>query len=122
MRNILLTLLLGVLCLFAMQTDAMMREAQVCARKNPAVVMAIRRFCSKNNIVVPSRYAGRGALFAGPRRTAVVKITGGCSPPQWVPQKYCYSQFYAMCARGDSDGRRNAQFGRNKCQTWSIWV
>lgn len=48
------------------------------------------------------------------------RITGSCRPAQWVPQEYCMKQFYQMCVNGDALGNREARFGRNKCQKWTI--
>jgi hypothetical protein len=63
--------------------------------------------------VVPGDLAGRGAS-----KTAVsVKIAGSCAPAQWVPQKYCFIQFYNMCAYRV----RERGYGRDGCQTWGIY-
>ncbi|KAK4504213.1 hypothetical protein PRZ48_005129 [Zasmidium cellare] len=82
--------------------------------KNPGVLNAIGKFCQNQGIVVPSSYAGKG--MGGGYNGESVQITGSCSPPQWVPQEYCVSQFKMMC----SNGRRERKFGRNGCQTWKI--
>ncbi|GAB1740503.1 hypothetical protein NU219Hw_g5606t1 [Hortaea werneckii] len=96
----------------------------ICWGKNSNVVQAIDAFCSKGNIVVPSPYAKKGgsARKKAGTRAAKVAVTGSCNPPQWVPQKYCKSQFMGMCARSQkgSFGASAKQFGRNKCQNWSI--
>ncbi|RMY70478.1 hypothetical protein D0863_05745 [Hortaea werneckii] len=97
----------------------------ICLTKNRNVVEAVNAFCnSKRNIVVPSAYAKAGGTAAtknGPRAIKV-SIGGNCKPPQWVPQKYCKSQFMGMCARSakGSYGASAKRFGRNKCQNWSI--
>ena len=66
-----------------------------CSNKDPSVVNAIGKFCQKQNMVVPSKYASGGMMgYAGTQTR--ISITGSCSPAQWVPQKYCLSQFYHM--------------------------
>lgn len=73
--------------------------------------------------MVPSNYASYGASGVG------VHVNVGetfdnqvCSPPQWVPQQYCLSQFFAICATGMRDGTGHAAFGAGsrKCQGWNI--
>lgn len=101
-------------------------DQQECQHKNGHAVQAIQQFCAKTNIVVPSTYAANGAHVGtnGPHDTRV-SITGVCSPAQWVPQKYCLSQFYNMCATGndvgDTAGRQYGA-GTYKCQSWALDV
>ena len=66
-----------------------------CSNKDPSVVNAIGKFCQKTNMVVPSSYASGGMMGYSGHQTRI-SITGNCSPAQWVPQKYCLSQFYNM--------------------------
>ncbi|KXT12646.1 hypothetical protein AC579_4211 [Pseudocercospora musae] len=89
-----------------------------CKGKNPAVFEAINKFCSKTNLVVGSTYSRNGVKSNN--RLATVRINGDCKPAQWVPQKYCKSQFYELCNRGDSNGANGARYGRNACQWWRI--
>jgi hypothetical protein len=63
--------------------------------------------------VVPGNLADRGVNKNG----VFVKIAGPCNPAQWVPQKYCYKQFYNMCANKVKEGN----FGRNGCQKFGIY-
>jgi len=42
--------------------------------------------------VIPSQYAKWGK--DGDNVQMHAYIMGNCNPKQWVPQKYCYSQFY----------------------------
>ncbi|TKA27180.1 hypothetical protein B0A50_04517 [Salinomyces thailandicus] len=106
-------------------TEVSATHQEKCQKKNGHVVQAIQQFCGKTNLVVPSNYAVLGAHVGtgGPQDTRVY-ITGTCSPAQWVPQKYCLSQFYALCAgsphgsKGDSQG----SYGRHGCQNWNIDV
>lgn len=53
-------------------------------------------------------------------RTVQLDLTGNCSPSQWVPPNFCFSQFYQVCATGAHDGTGVLTFGNNHCQTWKI--
>lgn len=119
--SLLLTLALSTSTLAATDYE----NASACAGKNPNTNAAISAFCNiinssgnyANNMVVPSPYTTNGVAKGGIR----VKITGTCSPKQWVPIEYCQPQFHAMCANGGpKDGLAKKQFGRNGCQTWII--
>ncbi|GAB1732766.1 hypothetical protein NU195Hw_g7955t1 [Hortaea werneckii] len=105
----------------------------VCYTKNSFAIDAIHAFCSKKNIVVPSPYAHKGGVArkSGRNKHGVdwtmavsANIDGNCKPAQWVPQKYCMSQFKAMCRQAPKGayGASERRFGRNKCQKWSIAV
>ena len=87
-----------------------------CHRKNKNAFDAIRKFCyGRSGITVPSNYA-KQEKYAG---NAFVKIgeSSTCNPPQWVPRRYCISQFYQICANKKWG---KARFGRNKCQSFHI--
>ncbi|KAK5136093.1 hypothetical protein LTR08_004143 [Meristemomyces frigidus] len=90
-----------------------------CSNKAPSVVNAIGKFCQKTNMVVPSKYATGGMMGYAGKQTRI-SITGNCGPAQWVPQEYCFKQFYHMCATGTSSGTSAKRYGRNGCQTWLI--
>ena len=70
-------------------------EGTQCSIKDSSVVNAIGKFCQKTNMVVPSTYATTGMSGYAGHKTHI-RITGTCGPAQWVPQKYCLSQFYHM--------------------------
>ena len=90
-----------------------------CSNKAPSVINAIGKFCQKQNIVVPSPYAtGGGNGFA--EKSTHISIAGTCSPAQWIPQEYCFSQFYQICANGNEHGTGAKYYGRNGCQRWLI--
>jgi len=91
-------------------------DASKCGAKTPDINNAIGKFCSKKDLVVPSRYANRGVSVNGWH----VAISGKCNPPQWVPFEYCRTQFARMCANGNGQGLNNKRFGRNGCQGWHI--
>jgi hypothetical protein len=86
-----------------------------CAQKNPDINTAIDAFCSKGNIVVPSKYARQGKGHNGMH----VKVYGKCSPAQWIPPTYCRSQFHAVCAHHKL-GLGKKSFGRGGCQHFKI--
>ncbi|KAI6800801.1 hypothetical protein KC363_g7062 [Hortaea werneckii] len=105
----------------------------VCYTKNDMAIDAIHAFCSKKNIVVPSPYAHKGGVArkSGKKKNETnwaiavsAHIDGNCKPAQWVPQKYCMSQFKTMCAKAPkgAGGASERRFGRNKCQKWSIVI
>ncbi|GAB7358258.1 hypothetical protein MBLNU230_g0409t1 [Neophaeotheca triangularis] len=77
---------------------------------------AMDKFCVKkgNNIVVPSKYAQNGKSSDGRK----VAIRATCRPQQWIPQYWCYKQFYDLCTSGDSKGRNSRIY--NGCQIWYI--
>ena len=70
-------------------------EGTQCSNKDPSVVNAIGKFCQKVNMVVPSNYASGGMAGYSGHKTHI-RITGSCSPAQWVPKTYCLTQFYHM--------------------------
>ncbi|KAK8215078.1 hypothetical protein M8818_002088 [Zalaria obscura] len=101
---------------------AMASDISVCQSKSLQIVAAIEKFCSKTNMVVPSWYAHVGATV-GDRS---VWIEGAphqtCNPPQWVPQEYCRSQLFHVCAGGTKEGFGYAYYGagNSKCQVFTI--
>ena len=90
-------------------------NAVKCAQKNPDINTAIDKFCSKGNIMVPSKYARLGKGHNGVH----VKVYGKCSPAQWIPPNFCRSQFHAVCAR-HKGGKGKKAFGRGGCQHFKI--
>ncbi|TKA83192.1 hypothetical protein B0A55_00678 [Friedmanniomyces simplex] len=115
MRAVILAPFLGFLAAFAAADD----EA-TCANKNPSAVNAIGKFCQKTNIVIPSAYGNEGT--SGYNRQTHVSILGNCKPAQWVPQQYCLSQLYQICAVGGKHGAGTANYGNVGCQHWKIWL
>lgn len=106
-----------------------------CKTKHPHAFDAINRFCSINNLSVPSNFAANGQTN-GPRglvkawidstlaqstnQAHTDQILGTalnpCRPAQWIPKEYCFKQFYAMCAAS----RDHQLYGKANCQTWRI--
>ena len=100
-------------------TGALANNHDECSRIHPRVLNAIDTFCKKTDIVIPSWYGNAGAVDKDD--VFWVGITGKCKPAQWVPQKYCKSQFYDMCAHADKNGESTRHYGNGKCQEWGIY-
>nr|OQO32572.1 hypothetical protein B0A51_00136 [Rachicladosporium sp. CCFEE 5018] len=114
-------ILIALIAAFAVFVSA--DNSQRCSQKNPNVVNAIGRFCQKGDMVINSLYAWQGSI-SNYRNDwkAHVWIRGTCNPPQWVPQKYCFSQMYDICANGGPHGGGRGWYGTNRCQEWSIFM
>jgi len=98
-------------------------DEEKCWDKNQNVVKCIKAFCgATTNLVAPSTFAQEGQNAGdGGSRDAAIYISGTkCVPPQWIPQEYCYSQFYNMCATGGRAGQNERSYGRDSCQDWTI--
>ncbi|KAK4985705.1 hypothetical protein LTR50_005797 [Elasticomyces elasticus] len=101
-----------------------------CGKKAPGTLDAIRAFCAKTDMVVPSDYANNGATRGkayfksnglGPFGVTRAHISGNCGPRQWVPQYWCYVQFLDMCNKGDFQGHaKTRRYGNKGCQSWSL--
>ncbi|PNS19531.1 hypothetical protein CAC42_7375 [Sphaceloma murrayae] len=92
----------------------------VCVWKNPQLVQAIDEFCKNPKIVVPSSYGANGKINGN--NVAWIWPQGDC-PSAYVPQQYCYSQFYSVCAKGNAKGYGKGFFGRpgeKACQVWLL--
>ncbi|KAK5700287.1 hypothetical protein LTR17_023044 [Elasticomyces elasticus] len=110
------TILLPIL-LAALGSDAKSNR-DICTDKNPSATNAIGKFCQKTDMVVPSSYASIG--MQGYNSKTQVHIRGNCNPYQWVPQQYCMSQLFEMCAQGGKHGAKKRKFGNGGCQKWEI--
>lgn len=110
-------------------------DDMACSKKNGDVVNALGKFCQNSKLVgpipnptslpptnisqvVPSKYSKTG-MYSDNKKVNIW-ISGSCGPAQWVPQEYCFSQFYHLCATGDKYGQNHAYYGRNNCQSWHI--
>lgn len=82
------------LAITALAAPSLATNAQNCAAKNPNINRAIAAFCNKDNLMVPTQYSENGVRVGN----VAVSIQGTCKPAQWVPEKYCKSQFYELCA------------------------
>ncbi|KAK5113786.1 hypothetical protein LTR62_003170 [Meristemomyces frigidus] len=101
-------------------TAAAWSNMEECGKRSPTVVNAIGKFCQNPSIVVPSTQADNGG--SGYSENTKVKITGTCSPPQWVPTYWCMQQFYDVCATSEdpTTGSGGAHYGNNGCQYFQI--
>ncbi|KAM3415040.1 hypothetical protein BST61_g10175 [Cercospora zeina] len=110
----------------AQQPDQDFQYSATCAAKNPAVNSAIAAFCYKKDqagrysdtIMCPGPRSERGVVKDGIR----AKITGNCTPQQWIPGKFCLLQFHYLCATGDAKGLGTGTYGTNACQKWTLEV
>ena len=120
----LFTLILALVCTAYAQSYASdYQYSQTCAKKNPAVNAAISAFCNKkingvasDTIFCPGPRSNAGVVTGGVR----AKITGNCSPPQWIPAQYCLVQFHYICATGGPRGMGSHTYGNNGCQKWTL--
>lgn len=101
------------------------QNSLACAGKNPSINAAISKFCNKkspdgkyiNDITVPGTRSAQGISVDGIR----IRLTGVCTPKQWVPQQYCLTQLHEMCALSPHNkGFYTRRYGRGGCQIWSI--
>ncbi|USW57605.1 hypothetical protein Slin15195_G109240 [Septoria linicola] len=116
-------LALTCLTVLAQQAGQDYQYSQACARKNPAANAAIAAFCNKkidgrysDTIMCPGPRSSRGVVKQGVR----AKITGNCSPQQWIPGQYCLLQFHYICATGGARGMGSRSYGNGGCQTWTL--
>ncbi|GAB7334766.1 hypothetical protein MBLNU13_g06691t1 [Cladosporium sp. NU13] len=76
-------------------------------RTGSLAAASIRALCAKIDLVANSAYAMEGK-YAGPNVVgthAFVAVKNHCPyGSDWIPQKYCLSQFYETCAREDKRG------------------
>ncbi|EME39276.1 hypothetical protein DOTSEDRAFT_75112 [Dothistroma septosporum NZE10] len=101
------------------------QNSLACAVKNPSTNAAISKFCNKkgpnggyiDDITVPGSRSAQGIVVDGIR----IRLTGDCTPKQWVPQQYCLTQLHEMCALAPSKkGYYKRRYGMGGCQVWSI--
>jgi hypothetical protein len=86
---------------------------------------SIRAFCARTDLVANAPYAMEGK-YAGPNQIgthAFIAAKSKCpSSSNWVPQKYCFEQFYETCAKGDDKGRGRRSYGAGLCQEFNLQV
>ncbi|GAB7323998.1 hypothetical protein MBLNU13_g07402t1 [Cladosporium sp. NU13] len=93
----------------------------VCYQKSPDVHSAITNFCSRNSkLVAPSRKAADGA-WSDKNKISVWIHGKNCKPPQWIPEKWCFHNFYNMCVNMSKNYKATAFYGKDGgCQVWRI--
>ncbi|SMQ45039.1 unnamed protein product [Zymoseptoria tritici ST99CH_1A5] len=108
------TLLLLLVCLAALTLAE--TDERFCRIRRPKAYGAIDTFCRQSRrLIVPSEYAKVGKKDPG-SGLARAWITGNCGGGQWIPQRFCRSQFFSMC-RGKKQSRK---YGDRNCQHWHI--
>ena len=118
---------LAALSLFALTAAdlAWADNAALCAAKNAGLMTAIQTFCGgKTNMVVPSdytaEYAGAWAWSPDHHTQIFINALTYKDQPVWVPQKYCFSQLYEICATGNDHGGHTKSYGTKGCQALTI--
>ncbi|KAF2864043.1 hypothetical protein K470DRAFT_50583 [Piedraia hortae CBS 480.64] len=91
-------------------------DEEHCHKKNKYAPEVIRQLCNTDTMRVPNSRAFAGITNQG----AMVTIDGTTCKSEWIPQKYCLSQFFNMCAHGDRNGQATASYGTHGCQKWQI--
>lgn len=124
-----LALLLTLAASASAATD--FQNAIKCGKNFSKVNQAIEKFCSKknkngkiaNDLVVPSKYANEGVTTWGIQGNGIkVKISGNCTPAQWIPHKWCMAQFHALCAELVVGCLNFEKYGKGGCQTFEITI
>ncbi|KAK5132855.1 hypothetical protein LTR08_008571 [Meristemomyces frigidus] len=114
---------LSLLPLLALSSVIVADNIDLCVKKNPSVLNAIGKFCTKfaqqDKLMIGGGPLGR-LQMTGYDQRVVVGITGQCKPSQYVPMKYCLSQFEDMCAHGNAHGGKHSKYGNKDCQHWKI--
>lgn len=117
----LLFALFSSLSLAAQSNESLCRAKS--QRTGSLAAASIRALCAKTDLVANSQWAMQGA-YAGPNSIgthAFVAVKNHCPyGSDWIPQKYCLSQFYETCARGDKYGHGVRSYGKGGCQEFNL--
>ncbi|TKA79688.1 hypothetical protein B0A55_04072 [Friedmanniomyces simplex] len=109
--------LIKLITLAAVATATSDQDKCTAKRGGKHAVQAIQALCAKTDMVVPSTYAQNGHTVS----SAHAFISSNCSPAEWVPQYWCLTQFYAMCANNDFIGGSTSQrYGNGGCQYFEL--
>ena len=113
--------LLSTLSLAAQSNESICRSKS--QRTGSLAAASIRALCAKTDLVANSAYAMQG-VYAGPNiigTHAFIAAKSTCpGGSNWVPQKYCLSQFYETCAQGNKFGHGRRSYGRDNCQEFNL--
>jgi hypothetical protein len=133
MRNFITLPILALLALITLASaNSEWQNAVKCGKRFPMIQLAIDLFCNHSKdgnwktvtggMMIPSEWARQGMGQTGIRGNRFkVAIEGTCSAAQWLPRKYCVSQFQAMCANTKNKwGYHTQRFGNNGCQHFII--
>jgi hypothetical protein len=129
-------LTIPILALLAIATfvlaDVDFDNAVKCGKRFPVIQDSFHVFCNhphngdlrsmQGGMMIPSTWAQEGIGYTGARGNRYrVAVESSCSPGQWLPFKYCMSQFNAMCANTRNPwGYQTAHYGNNGCQKFVI--
>lgn len=73
--------------------------------------MKLHAWFSSNSFAVP---------VLNRRLTSFPLLTDRCKPPNKIPKKWCFKQFYNMCRNGRPNGTSGARYGDAGCQAWML--
>jgi len=115
-------LFLGFIALLSLITPAlagpdfwtMYQNELQCARKDVRMLGTINQFCN-TNVYTGGQYAANGVASWGVR----VGIGASCKWGTYVPQVWCQSQMYEVCAWGGNKGRGERKYDGG-CQ--HFWI
>jgi hypothetical protein len=108
------------------------QNAVKCGKRFPEINSAFDTFCrnprngdihsGQGGMMVPSPWAQEGVGHTGLRGNRFsVRVESSCSPAQYLPYKYCMSQFQAMCANTPNIwGYQTQHFGASGCQKFIV--
>ena len=133
MRNILTLPILALFALVALVSADRDWDNQVkCGKRFPNIQQIITAFCNhphngdirsmQPGMMVPSTWAQQGIGYTGRRGNRFrVAVESTCRPGQWLPFKYCVSQFNEMCANTPNTwGYATKHYGNSGCQKFVI--
>ena len=133
MRNHIALPLLALLALLTFTSAASdWQNAVKCGQRFPQINSAIEYFCryprngdyksGQGGMMIPSPWSQEGVGYTGLRGNRFrVAVESSCSPAQYLPYKWCKSQFQAMCANTKNKwGYHTQHFGTSGCQKFII--
>lgn len=133
MRNHITLPLLALLALLTFTSAASdWQNAVKCGQRFPQINSAIEYFCryprngdyksGQGGMMIPSPWSQEGVGYTGLRGNRFrVVVDSSCSPAQYLPYKWCKSQFQAMCANTKNKwGYHTQHFGTSGCQKFII--
>jgi hypothetical protein len=133
MRNHIALPLLALLALITLTSAASdWQNAVKCGQRFPVIQYTIGYFCNnprdgdiktnRGGMMIPSGWAQEGLGNTGKRGNRFsIRVESSCSPRQYLPYKYCMSQFNAMCANTKNKwGYHTQHFGASGCQKFII--
>ena len=133
MRNHITLPLLALLALLTFTSAASdWQNAVKCGQRFPQINSALEYFCrnprngdyksGQGGMMIPSPWSQEGVGYTGLRGNRFrVAVESSCSPAQYLPYRWCKSQFQAMCANTKNKwGHQTQHFGASGCQKFII--